>query len=158
MKSVHEKEKAHPAAATAGQAMTGFGRTGIRPVHDYTTNDTKGRAVKRLSDGQKRRVVQLIRRECCNLYEGSCLLLDDGEPVPCPQMMTNSLLCRYFRSAVLPIDKALEAEIMGHDGVKTCQVCGRPFRAVSNRAKYCEACSRTVRKKQKAAWQRENRG
>ena len=71
MKSVHEKEKAHPAVAAAGQAMTGFGRTGIRPVHDYTTNDTKGRA--RLSDGQKRRVVQLIRRECCNLYEGSCL-------------------------------------------------------------------------------------
>ena len=103
-----------------------------------------------MSDRQKNRAVQLIRRECCNLYEGNCLLLDDGEPAPCPQMITNSLLCQWFRNAVLPIDKALEAEIMGQDGVKTCEVCGKPFRAVSNRAKYCEECSRKVRRKKDA--------
>ena len=117
----------------------------------------KREELRRMSDRQKNRAVQLIRRECCNLYEGNCLLLDDGEPVPCPQMLTNSLLCQWFRNAVLPIDKALEAEIMGQDGVKTCEVCGKPFRAVSNRAKYCEECSRKVRRKKDAERKRGKR-
>ena len=46
---------------------------------------------------------------------------------------------------------------MGHDGVRTCQVCGRPFRAVSNRAKYCEACSKAMRRKKDAERKREKR-
>ncbi len=106
----------------------------------------KREEIRRMSDRQKKQVVQLIRRECCNCYEGNCLLLDDGELEPCPQMLTNSLLCRWFRREVLPIDKALEAEIMGQDGVKTCEACGRPFRAVSNRAKYCGECSRQIKR------------
>lgn len=117
----------------------------------------KREEIRRMSDRQKKQVVQLIRRECCNCYEGNCLLLDDGELEPCPQMLTNSLLCRWFRREVLPIDKALEAEIMGQDGVKTCEVCGKPFRAVSNRAKYCEECSRKVRRKKDAERKRGKR-
>lgn len=55
------------------------------------------------------------------------------------------------------LDRALEAEIMGQDGVKTCEVCGKPFRAVSNRAKYCEECSRKVRRKKDAERKRGKR-
>lgn len=40
---------------------------------------------------------------------------------------------------------------MGQGGVKTCAACGRPFRAVANRAKYCDGCKVKVHRKQQAA-------
>lgn len=74
--------------------------------------------------------------------------MDDGEPVPCPQLISGSLSCRWFRDAVLPIDKELHAEIMGDAAMKQCCICGKPFRAVGNHAKYCERCRKSERKKQ----------
>ena len=43
------------------------------------------------------------RHECCNYDEGNCLLLDDGEPCVCVQSISLSLMCRWFRVAVLPL-------------------------------------------------------
>lgn len=88
----------------------------------------------------------LIRDLCCNYdsVTGGCLLLDRGEVVQCPQMITQSLVCKYFWDVLLEDrdGKALKAEIMGQDHLKTCEVCGQPFRAISNRAKYCARCSK----------------
>ena len=39
-------------------------------------------------------------------------MLDDGEECVCVQSISYSLLCRWFRAAVLPLDGALYAEIM----------------------------------------------
>ena len=93
---------------------------------------------KRINDKRRRQINRLVKAECCNYQQGNCLLLDDGEP----------LSCRWFRDAVLPIDKELHAEIMGQTTLKKCSVCGQPFRAVSNRAKYCERCRKSERRKQ----------
>lgn len=103
---------------------------------------------KRIKTTERRKVRTLIKEECCNYQQGNCLLLDDGEPVPCPQLISGSLSCRWFRDAVLPIDKELHAEIMGDAAMKQCCICGKPFRAVSNHAKYCERCRKSERKKQ----------
>ena len=43
----------------------------------------------RMDDSQFRRVKKLIRRLCANCEGGNCLLLDDGDPCPCPQMISN---------------------------------------------------------------------
>ena len=43
--------------------------------------------LKRLSPQQSRRVNALIRKECCNCFDGNCILLDDGESCVCPQLM-----------------------------------------------------------------------
>ena len=51
----------------------------------------------RLTPGQLRSVRGLTKR-CCNFLDGDCLLLDGV----CPQHISRSLLCRWFRSAVLP--------------------------------------------------------
>ena len=40
----------------------------------------------------------------CNYDCGNCLLLDNGEECVCPQSITYSLICKWFRAAVLPLD------------------------------------------------------
>ena len=96
----------------------------------------------RLNEAQYRKVKKLTRRLCANNDGGCCLLLDDGEPCVCVQAISFSLLCRYFREAVLPADRELCADIMRqHDTRKKCELCGKPFHARSNRAKYCDACA-----------------
>ena len=64
-----------------------------------------------LTPSQHRRCNRLIKRLCANYDDGNCLLLDDGESCVCPQTISYSLLCRYFRNAVLPAEKELYADI-----------------------------------------------
>ena len=77
-----------------------------------------------LNEVQKRKVCKLIKLECANYFEGNCDLLDRGVEVPCPQMISYSVLCRYFLSSVLPGDNALYAELLEPDKVKKCVRCG----------------------------------
>mgnify|MGYP002508859214 CR=1 FL=1 len=58
-----------------------------------------------------RKVNALVRRTCCNCDNGNCILLDDGDYCVCPQLISYSLLCKWFRIAVLPADKELYAEL-----------------------------------------------
>ena len=57
----------------------------------------------RMDYRQHRRARRLVH-ECCNYDGGNCLLLDDGEPCVCVQSISLSLMCRWFRVAVLPLD------------------------------------------------------
>ena len=63
--------------------------------------------IKRLTPPQSRKVNSLIKKECCNCDNGHCILLDDGEECVCPQLISYSLLCKWFQTAVLPLDKLL---------------------------------------------------
>ena len=45
------------------------------------------------------RTVQRLVHSCCNYDRGNCLLLDDGEECVCPQSISYSLICRWFRAA-----------------------------------------------------------
>ena len=65
----------------------------------------------RMDYRQHRRARRLVH-ECCNYDEGNCLLLDDGEPCVCVQSISLSLMCRWFRVAVLPLDGELAAAQM----------------------------------------------
>ena len=53
---------------------------------------------------QQYRTTRRLVHECCNYDCGNCLLLDNGEECICPQSITYSLVCRWFRAAVLPLD------------------------------------------------------
>ena len=117
----------------------------------------KGEQIK-MTSPQKRNAFALIRAECCNLDpDGYCLMLDHDK---CPQLQTECLVCRWFKEAVLPLDKELEAEIMNRSNRKLCAVCSRFFVPLSNRAQYCAECAAKVRRQKQAAWAREarNRG
>lgn len=94
--------------------------------------------------------------ECCNYCDGNCLLLDDVEECVCVQSISFSLLCRWFKVAILPLDAALCAEITkDRDEVKRCCECGAAFMPKSNRAKYCSAYAKRMCRRKEAERQRK---
>ena len=93
---------------------------------------------------QHRRARRLVH-ECCNYDEGNCLLLDDGEPCVCVQSISFSLMCHWFRVAVLPLDGELAAALLCRGSRKRCAVCGAAFVPKSNRGKYCPDCAGRTR-------------
>ena len=90
---------------------------------------------------------------CCNFLDGECLLLDSV----CPQYISRSLLCRWFRRAVLPRQPKLEQAILSPKKLRRCEVCGTGILARSGRAKYCPACAKKVHRQQKAKSARKRR-
>ena len=59
---------------------------------------------------QRYRANALIKKLCANYDDGNCLLLDEGEGCVCVQSISYSLLCRYFRNAVLPAGAEITAD------------------------------------------------
>ena len=80
----------------------------------------------RMTPAQRKRANSLIRRAYCNCEGGNCIVLDDGDACACPQMISYTICCKWFRWAVLPMDKALEAEIY-------CGDMGKPGSALAQR-------------------------
>ena len=106
----------------------------------------------RLTPGQLRSVRGLTKR-CCNFSGGDCLLLDGA----CPQYTSRSLLCRWFRRAVLPQQPKLEQAILSPKKLRRCEVCGKGILARSGRTKYCPACAKDIHRQQKAKSARKRR-
>ena len=111
----------------------------------------------RMTPAQRKQANALIRRECCNCEDGGCIALDDGDTCTCPQMISFSVCCKWFRWSVLPQIGTLEAEIFRDKELKRCAVCGRVFVPKSNRAKYCPDCAARVHRRQKAESERKRR-
>ena len=106
----------------------------------------------RLTPGQLRSVRGLTKR-CCNFSGGECLLLDGV----CPQHISRSLLCRWFRRAVLPQQPKREQSIRSPKKLRRCAVCGRGILTRSGRAIYCRDCAKEVHRQQKAKSARKRR-
>ena len=113
--------------------------------------------IKRLTPPQSRRVNALVKKECCNCFNGNCILLDDGDKCVCPQLISYSLLCKWFRAAVLPLDKVLYAELYAAEDKRRCMVCGAPFASSSNNVKYCPDCRKRITNRQAAERMRKRR-
>ena len=111
----------------------------------------------RMTPAQRKQANALIRRECCCCEDGNCIVLDDGDTCTCPQTVSFSVCCKWFRWAVLPLDGTLEAEIFRDKELKRCAVCGRVFVPKSNRAKYCPDCAARVHRRQKTESERKRR-
>ena len=108
-------------------------------------------------DYRQYRTARRLVHECCNYDSGNCIALDDGEECICVQSISYSLLCRWFRAAVLPLDKALETALLHRRDGKRCAVCGALFVPGSNRAKYCPNCGEQMKRKRAAARKRKQR-
>ena len=113
----------------------------------------------RMTPAQHCEAKKIIRRLCSNFCDGNCIRLDKGEEVPCPQMLSASVCCRFFRNVLLKDPEAgtLEAEIYTSGTRKRCAVCGKTFCAKSNRAKYCAACKVVAQRQQQAEYARGKR-
>jgi hypothetical protein len=116
-------------------------------------------SLPRMTPGQRQKAGKLIRKICCNYNDGNCLLLDRGEKVICPQSISYSVNCKFFRRVLLE-DRAglsLKTELFRDDAAKKCVVCGAAFQSTSNNAKYCGDCAKVVQRRQKAAHARKRR-
>ena len=113
----------------------------------------------RMTPGQRKTAVNLIRGICSNYDDGYCILLDDGDPCVCVQSISYSVNCKFFRHVLLEDmeGKPLKAEIFRDDKTKRCGVCGKAFQSASNNARYCGDCKGNVQRKQKAAYARKRR-
>ena len=100
---------------------------------------------------QQYRTARTLVHQCCNYDDGNCLVLE----CVCVQSISYSLLCRWFRAAVLPQDANLCAALLYHDRMKPCVICGGSFVPKSNRAKYCPDCAVIARKRKEAERQRK---
>lgn len=112
---------------------------------------------KRLTPPQSRKVNALIKKTCCNCIDGNCILLDDGDECVCPQLISYSLLCKWFRAAVLPADTLLYAELHQTEDRRRCDVCGVAFASSSNSVKYCPDCRKRIQRRQAAERMRKRR-
>lgn len=112
---------------------------------------------KRLTPSQSRRVNVLVKKACCNYMNGDCILLDDGSRCGCPQVISFSLICKWFRTAVLPADNELYAELYAMEDKRRCVVCKTAFASKSNHAKYCPDCRKRITRKQAAERMRKKR-
>ena len=111
----------------------------------------------RMTPAQRKQAASLIRRECCCCEDGNCIVLDDGDTCTCPQTVSFSVCCKWFRWAVLPLDGTLEAGIFRDKDLKRCAVCGAAFVPRSNRGKYCPDCAARVHRRQKTESERKRR-
>ena len=111
----------------------------------------------RMTPEQAAKAKKAVRKKCCNCMDGSCLLLDGLEPCPCPQLITRSLICRWFLKAVLPGEKELEQELIKKGERKCCQDCVGTYYSASNRSKYCPDCAAKVKRRQQAEYARRKR-
>ena len=84
----------------------------------------------RMTPAQRKQTNSLIRRECCCYEGGDCIALDDGDSHTCPQTISFSVCCKWFRCVFVP---------------------------KSNRAKYCPDCAARVHRRQKAENERKRR-
>ena len=98
-----------------------------------------------------------IINECCNYDNGNCIVLDNGEPCVCVQSISYSLLCRWFITAVLPLDGKLEAALLHRADRKRCTECGGYFLPKSNRGKYCPECAGRMKRIRAAQRKRKQR-
>ena len=111
----------------------------------------------RMTPEQARRSRALIKNQCCNYDNGNCILLDDGEPCVCPQSISYSLNCKWFRTAVLPNDKELYIKLMKPKNRKKCTVCGNEYTPTGRNSKYCDKCRRKIRLRKDAERKRNKR-
>ena len=127
-----------------------------RRVHARYMLGMKVKDIPVMDYRQYRRVRRLVH-ECCNYIDGNCIALDDGEECVCVQSISYSLLCRWFRAAVLPQDKELETALFHRLNAKKCSVCGALFTPGSNRAKYCPECAARMKRINAAKRKRKQR-
>ena len=116
---------------------------------------------RELTREELRDIKKLAADMCANFdREYGCLLLDDKCYMFYGVAYTCSGLCKYFRTAVLPLDPKLEALFNGEniaEYIRRCAVCGAEMYSAGNKAKYCASCARRVHRRQKNESDRKRR-
>ena len=103
------------------------------------------------------KVDSLIRNICANYDNptGLCLPLD----TKCPQMITDRVICKYFRDVLLEDKEGadLKAQLLG-GRLRYCESCRRPFSPTGKNNRFCPTCAKEAKRKGNLASKRKQRG
>ena len=113
---------------------------------------------RELTRQEKTAIRSLVKRWCANYDKDIGCLPLDCECYMLGKCWTGAY-CRYFRSAVLPLDPVLERSLTVERITETrpCPVCGRAF-LPDGRQRYCSpACAGAALQEQKRAYMRRKR-
>ena len=112
---------------------------------------------RELTREERAAIQKLVTKRCANYLRGYGCLPLDCECYMLEKWWTGAY-CRYFQNAVLPLDPALEATLIGRPvDMRPCALCGRQF-PVSGKKAYCsEACQQNALRRQKREYMRRKR-
>ena len=111
---------------------------------------------RELTREEKAAIRKLVTKWCANYdKEYGCLPLD-CECYMFGVCYSCSGLCSYFRKAVLPEDKELQA-VFEPQPLAVCKECGKHFSAQGKRVYCSDKCARDARRRQTAARVRKHR-
>lgn len=112
-----------------------------------------------MTPDQLRRAKRLIRNECSNYdaEHNECFPLDEGDGCVCVQSISYSLLCRYFRESVLPLDEKLMLELLPPVNTKRCEICGKEYLPRGRNTRFCPDCAKKRIRKKARERMRQNR-
>ena len=114
---------------------------------------------RELTRQEKAAIRSLVKRWCANYDKDAGCLPLDCECYMLGKCWTGAY-CRYFRSAVLPLDPVLERSLTVETVAETrpCPVCGRAF-LPDGRQRYCSpACAGAARRQKQRGYMRKYRG
>jgi hypothetical protein len=66
-----------------------------------------------MTASQKREAVKLIRNLCSYCDNGNCIYLDRGETVVCPQSISYTVCCKFFRNVLVTTTTAIVFTLTG---------------------------------------------
>ena len=108
--------------------------------------------IRELTGREKRAIRRLVKTMCANYdNEYGCLALDT-DCYMFSKAYAGGALCKWFRSAVLPLNPKLERTFAGGIAADTkpCTVCGRAF-PLNGRQTYCDPkCTKAARRQSNA--------
>ena len=114
--------------------------------------------LRRMDSDEFKSAIRLIKKLCANCSNGNCFLLERDEPVSCPQIISQSVCCKYFRYVLLndPEAKELKARLLKTAEPKHCKLCGMPFTAAARQTKYCEKCKRVAARNRREKYRKKS--
>lgn len=104
--------------------------------------------IPKMNEGQLKTARKLIKQHCCNYQRGNCIAVDWPFCNICPQWSSYSLLCKWFRDCVMPMDCELQQEVL-HTKIhkRYCEICKRPYVPTGPNSKYCSSCAKEQKAK-----------
>lgn len=104
--------------------------------------------IPRMNEEQLKVARKLIKQHCCNFQQGSCISVDWSFCNICPQWNSYSLLCKWFRNCVMPLDWGFQQEVLHpHTYKRHCEICKKLYVPTGPNSKYCDSCSIEQRRK-----------
>jgi hypothetical protein len=107
---------------------------------------------------EERAAIHKLVKSCANYHsEYGCLPLD-GVCYMLQKWWTGAL-CKYFQRAVLPLDPALEASLLGFDApaFEICGMCNMPFFPEGRQAYCSPACQKEGNRRKSGQRMRKKR-